>query len=350
VSILLPCELALLAALVVHQFLTRRLHRSLGLLAAGTIAAAFVGLFWPWETNAAVMRSLTRDKIGNEKIKATVDGASLYTIKHEKSALMTVPVRLEGIPAGALMFAQAQATWSLNHQVVWKRGGYGINGFGPAAPGSAQLQLAKAEENKAETTIARSGGLSFSVSPLLAERMTREPAAFHADIDVRLYDGYVVADLTLREQSQRTRDGSVLVRDIQPVRMTPELHRELNLSNRTPVGSDVLLIHLIHRFGDLPGHLKTLTRAWVHPHNDIVLSQRGTSVVIPGEISLAGFNLLNGVGVLSETVVFKLPSSSVDLTDFQLKIYGYENDRTVICPVDADPLVVRAAEANSPKS
>lgn len=297
----------ILAALVVivHQYVTRRMRRSIVLLVVGMVLASVAGRMIPWDLGWLVRQQWgDNTQPGDDRIQIRTTG-SAYFQADPKFPRVWIPLSVEGLPDDAVPVVDLHGEWDWNGAANWKSAG----GLWQNLPKPEEMVRRTMHLPIADPAAPINVGLPLS--PVLAERMEREPSSFHGLATLTINHGIIKAEMPLRDRTVRNAYGSYSIRDVQQ----SGNHLQLTFTGRT-LAFDREVAHPVSR--------------------DILALVRRSDgqVLLAGINSGASYALVDSVVVLSHFLEFKSPSDARWFDDAVLVLIefgqGHDIKRTLI--------------------
>jgi hypothetical protein len=334
VLIFVLCIGAVSSEIVLHQFLprwTRRLF--LGLIAATVAASAVLcssslilynelGHWEPKPAAAGAQEQASYKDISIEIPRGDGAGPNYF-------GSMSVPMTVHGLKDNEAAYLPSVAEWSIKGHSVWKIGGW-AGGFQ-----SRMLQ------DRMQRMLGMPSGPSdyaaenvYSFPRALAQRISREPAAFHANVRVELLEGRIAAELPLEDRNIRDGNGS------------------FTISQFTRTASAVSLIMTDRDEGI---NFSQQIEVFFPRAVTLALVSRTDKVLLTGKQENAGaWGLLqmNMVMVTNQRITFKVPQDAPWMERARLVIFDFASHSSIERTLDMDPFqfTMRPLEAPGPRA
>jgi hypothetical protein len=187
-----------------HQFFTRRLVRSVVMMAAGLVAVRVLGSFWSWDATTLFVTTAGPDQPGDERLHLTINAPARYA---PRSHFLSVPLTAEGLPDNGFVWMRVRGEWSWDGVVAWKASG---NAGGPREADVLRRMMRLPGDN----LIPGMDIAGMRLPKQFVERMVHEPAVFRGEAEVYLYECTIAVELPLQEQKVRNENGSFSLSDI----------------------------------------------------------------------------------------------------------------------------------------
>jgi hypothetical protein len=176
-----------------HQFATRRYKRSLAVLAIGTAAVVALGASWHWDVTIAGGRVLAEGDGLAERLTLKLD--PLARDEHENGGQFArMNLEMVGIPANRVVSQiRADGQWKVDGVNVWNS---------RTRTDASGLRLQGLRRLLGPSTALPSAGTAMLSMPMplrVARAAARKPLAFHANVDLDLFEGKVVAEVPLQK-------------------------------------------------------------------------------------------------------------------------------------------------------
>jgi hypothetical protein len=308
-------------AVLLHQFVTRRLRRSICLLVAGLVVAIVTGSLSRWDLGPLVAPAPVQAQQGDEKISVRSAGPAVYfAVSPTRPARVMIPIRIDGLPDEVMRWVSARAEWSWNGRKEWSATGVTWSFL----PSEAIRRLKRLPLSEGPMQVA------IPLSPVLAERMKREPPSFHSALDIRVHRGAIKIEMSPRNQTVRNELGS------------------FSLSNVHEANGVLSADFTWRQFGP------NLPPFWFNPWRfsswlgGVAMVRRSDgAMVIP--ISKSTFNVnafLDSALVVAYHWEFHSPADSHWFDDADLVLVGYDEGRVIKRTLDIDPF--QLVEASAP--
>ncbi|MDB6167673.1 MAG: hypothetical protein JWM88_537 [Verrucomicrobia bacterium] len=301
-----------------HQSVTRRLARSLALLGVSLALLTLAVCAWPFDLITPLAPGQGPEKSGDSGIRLAVTGDARYL---PRSRSVVIPMTAEGAPENTMTNLRGRAEWSWDGHVAWTRNG---NSFTPPVVVLEKLTGASAAPADQPGFRPR---FRVDLSPVLAERMQRDPASFHADVQIEILEGALRARLPLGERVGHTGAGTFSVSNLE--RKGNSL--ALALAVRS-MAVDLARVNFTAPF---------LTFALVNPRDGRMVLSR------PKDL-WRSYSLLDMVGISNAHLFFDSPTDASWFDDAVLVVAEFRRDRTIQRTLDIAPfrLVIDSDPAN----
>jgi hypothetical protein len=176
-----------------HQFATRRFNRSLAFVAIGTVVVAALGAAWHWDVTIAGVRASAKSDRMAERLTLKLDPLARER-RDNGGHFAEMNLALEEIPANRVVTQiRADGQWRVDGANVWSS---------RTKAEALGLRLQNIRRLIGPPTALPSSGtvpLSMPIPPKVANAGARRPLAFHADVELALYKGTVVAKVQLQQ-------------------------------------------------------------------------------------------------------------------------------------------------------
>jgi hypothetical protein len=235
-------------AVLVHQFATRRLRRSIFLLLVCAVAMAVGGTVW---SQFGLRSYQPSGDPANAAIRLTMDGPARYSSGGPWRRGMAAPylklgLAMTGVPKNsAVTLARASGEWSFQGVSAWKAEWLWGMQVTPAAVREILGLPAGGPKAGAEAVPALT--VPLKISQVVAEKMLATSSAFHGTVSVTVHRGTVLFDVPLREAAAGGGGRAYTVSELEVTTLKPAIFKARQKWGLPTDGRSVSLV-LTERF------------------------------------------------------------------------------------------------------
>jgi hypothetical protein len=305
VAITLVLAAGVFGAVILHQYITRRLRRSVCLLIAGLVMAIVAGSLSRWDLSPLVEPAPVPAQPGDDKVQVRLAGPIRFEITPPRRGAVWIPIQIDGLPDEALRWVRMRGEWSWNGRMEWSTHGGERNFPQPPEAIRRLKHLPGLDEPRK---------VGMTMSAVLAERMKREPAAFHGSVDIHVHHGAVKAEMALRNQTLRNEFGSFSISNVREAK-------------------GVLSLEFTRRqFSLHPWRYR-----WWLGGVALVRRSDGAMVTSIPQATTGVIALLDSTLIVTNHLEFRSPSDSHWFDDADLVLVEYDEERIIQRTLDIDP-------------